>query len=172
MLNYHLTFQFTTQFNTPCLRLTSCRPIRWTIHDINVTIIIIITIIIILVIISTISIVTIFTCFYYVVDISLFTYIHIYCTQTETCVYSGRTLVIFVFITELQITYITIFLILIYFRHVARLRQLGAAKILKGVIVTGQHTQLTIAITGGATVLRVEIQNNAVGGASRKIFYL
>jgi len=43
-------------------------------------------------------------------------------------------------------------------RHVARLRRLGLDEILRGGgnIVTGKHTQLTVAITSATAVLRVE----------------
>ena len=40
-------------------------------------------------------------------------------------------------------------------RHVARLRRLGSANFFWGGIDTGKHSQLTVAISGCDTVLRV-----------------
>ena len=46
---------------------------------------------------------------------------------------------------------------------------IGGGQNFREAIFTGKCTQLTIAITGGVTVLRVGVQNNAMSKASRKI---
>jgi len=57
-------------------------------------------------------------------------------------------------------------------RHVARLRRWGGGGVnFKGAIVTGRRTQLTSAIMGGATVLRVRVQNNAASSKQAAEFF-
>ena len=58
-------------------------------------------------------------------------------------------------------------------RHIARLRRLGGRpKFLGGSTVTGKCTQLTIAITGDVTILKIDARNNTASGTSRKCFGL
>jgi len=44
----------------------------------------------------------------------------------------------------------------------------GRLKFLGGNIVTGHHTQLTIAITDSTTTMKMTVQNNVASKASRK----